>query len=399
MVSVRVIASRAEFDESCRALADGNGPLAIDAERASGFTYSQRAYLIQIHRRNAGTFLFDPPAIGEMSALTALGHDTEWVLHAASQDLACLREVGIVPRQIFDTELSARLLGIERVGLGTVLAEVLDIHLAKEHSAADWSTRPLPDSWLAYAASDVDHLVDLRDALEERLIADGKDGFAREEFDAVLHRPEKPASDEPWRRLSGLHALRHPRQLAVARSLWLSRDALARERDIAPGRLIPDASIVAAAGATIGSRSDLAKLKAFVGRASRPELDRWWTALSEGLSVTELPATRVASDSIPQQRSWPEKNPAAAARLSAARTLISECAEELHMPIENLVSPGPLREVCWAPPVAISQESLTAALISQGVRSWQAARVAPLLENAFLLSEAQIDEASDELAT
>ena len=399
MVSVRVIASRAEFDESCRALADGTGPLAIDAERASGFTYSQRAYLIQIHRRNAGTFLFDPPAIGDMSALTPLGHNTDWVLHAASQDLSSLREVGIVPEKIFDTELSARLLGIERVGLGAVLAEILDIHLAKEHSAANWSTRPLPESWLSYAASDVDHLVDLRDALEERLIADGKDLIAREEFESVLNRPDKPASDEPWRRLSGLHALKNSRQLAVARALWLSRDALARERDIAPGRLIPDASIVAAAGATIGSRADLAKLRAFIGRASRPELDRWWTALSEGLSTPELPATRVASDSIPQQRSWPEKNPAAAERLSAARILVAECADEMHMPIENLISPAPLREVCWAPPAIISQESLTAALISFGVRSWQAARVAPLLERAFLLPVAEISEASDDPAT
>ena len=374
-------------------MAQGHGPIAIDAERASGFTYSQRAYLIQVHRKDAGTFLFDPPAIGDMSELTALGEGTEWVLHAASQDLACLREVGIAPQRIFDTELSARLLGLERVGLGPVMAELLDVHLAKEHSAVDWSTRPLPEPWLSYAVGDVERLVDLRDALARLLIDSEKMEFALEEFEAVRLRPEKSPSEEPWRRLSGMHVLRHAQQLAVARSLWLSRDELARERDVSPGRLIPDAAIVSAASAKLGNQSDLARLKSFTGRASRPEIARWWNAVERGLASDDLPALRVPSDSIPHQRSWSDKNPLAALRLVAARESVTALAESMGMPVENLVSPGPLREVCWAPPESPSTEALHAALAGHGVRDWQAVRVAPLLNEAFALASEQFETA------
>ena len=394
VVSVHVITDRTEFLAACNTLAAGHGPLAIDAERASGFTYSQRAYLIQIHRRDAGTFLFDPPAIGDMSELTPVGADTEWVFHAASQDLACLREVGIEPQRIFDTELSARLLGLARVGLGPVMAEILDVHLAKEHSAVDWSTRPLPEPWLVYAVGDVERLVDLRDALAELLVENEKMDFALEEFEAVRVRPEKVVSEEPWRRLSGSHVIRHAQQLAVARSLWLSRDELARARDISPGRLIPDAAIVAASVAKLGSQADLARLKTFTGRASRPEITRWWTAIEQGLRSEDLPALRVPSDSIPQQRSWAEKNPPAALRLTLARERVTELAESLSMPVENLVSPGPLREVCWAPPAEQTVDTLTTALVAQGVRPWQASRVAPLLDEAFSLAAAEGDVAT-----
>jgi len=169
------IDTRQGYLDAVAAIAAGNGPIAIDAERASGFRYSQRAYLIQIFRRGAGTFLFDPPAVGAFDELNAVIDDTEWVLHAASQDLACLREVGLQPKKIFDTELGARLAGLPRVGLGTVVESLLGIHLAKEHSAADWSTRPLPSSWLIYAALDVELLVDLRDAIAALLLTAGCD--------------------------------------------------------------------------------------------------------------------------------------------------------------------------------------------------------------------------------
>jgi ribonuclease D len=273
------------------------------------------------------------------------------------------------------------------------MAEILDVHLAKEHSAVDWSTRPLPEPWLTYAVGDVERLVDLRDALAALLVENDKMDFAREEFEAVRLRPEKVPSEEPWRRLSGMHVLRHAQQLAVARSLWMSRDELARERDVSPGRLIPDAAIVAAASAKLGSQSDLARLKSFTGRASRPEIGRWWVAVEQGQASGDLPALRVPSDTIPNQRSWVDKNPLAALRLVAARERVTVLAENMMMPVENLISPGPLREVCWAPPEDNTSENLRVALASEGVRDWQATRVAPLLEEAFALASAQHAEA------
>jgi ribonuclease D len=384
VVRVHVIDSRSEFLEACQTIAAGEGPLAIDAERASGFTYSQRAYLIQVHRRNAGTFLFDPPAIGDMSDLQKVTLGCEWVLHAASQDLACLREVGIAPTKIFDTELSARLLGLERVGLGAVVEELLGIHLKKEHSAADWSTRPLPESWLTYASLDVELLVDLRDEIEHMLIEAGKLQFAHEEFEATLAKPEKAIPAEPWRRLSGLNTLRTARQVAIARELWMERDTIAQSRDVSPGRLIPDSAIITAAHATLANKPALASLSGFNGRASRTLLDSWWDAIKRGLETSDMPAIRVRSESIPPPRSWGDRRPEALDRLNEARAAVQEIAQELAMPVENLLTPSMLREVAWAPPAVIDADSIGEALTLHGARSWQVAATAQRIAQAFV---------------
>ena len=148
--------------EAIDALVAGDGPVAVDAERASGFKYGQRAYLVQFYRRGGGTWLIDPIGFDDLSPLAEALSETTWILHAASQDLPCMREVGLVPARIFDTELAARLLGRDRVGLGPLVESELGLHLAKGHGAADWSRRPLPDDWLRYAALDVEVLVDLQ---------------------------------------------------------------------------------------------------------------------------------------------------------------------------------------------------------------------------------------------
>lgn len=392
MVRVQVIATAEEFSQACVAIGNGNGPVAIDAERASGFTYSQRAYLIQVHRREAGTFLFDPPAIGDMSLLGQTLGSEEYVLHAASQDLACLREVGIAPTRIFDTELSARLLGMERVGLGPVVEALLGIHLAKEHSAADWSTRPLPEPWLTYAALDVELLVDVRDEIEKLLTESNKLEWAQEEFLATLNKPEKLPMAEPWRKLSGLHTLKTPRQLAIARSLWRTRDDIAQRRDVSPGRLIPDGSIIAASRSTIANKGALASLKEFNGRASRSLIDSWWQAIVDGLNDTELPVMRIPSDTLPPPRAWVDRKPDALERLHAARELLQVRAEDVSMPVENLLTPSILREVAWAPPAPITAESIGQALAGHGARAWQIGETSALIAQAFVEADQRIPE-------
>lgn len=394
MAEREVIDTRDDYLAAVETLRTGTGPLAVDAERASGFRYSQRAYLIQIYRREAGTFLFDPPAVGRFDELNALIADEEWVLHAASQDLACLREVGLDPHLIFDTELGARLLGLPRVGLGTVVEQLLGIHLAKEHSAADWSTRPLPQPWLTYAALDVELLVDLRDIMVGMLAEAGKTEIARQEFQAELDREAKPPRAEPWRRLSGLHSIKGLRSLAVARELWQARDELARERDTSPGRLVPDAALTAAAAAMPASRRELAELKTFTGRASRAELDRWWAAIEAGRSTEDLPVLRGNGDSIPPPRAWPDRNPDAAKRLKAARTALREISEERSIPVENLLLPETLRRLCWSPPADAAIDPIRAALADSGARPWQIEACAEALAAAFV--EAVQSAATDE---
>lgn len=380
---VEVIDTREGLLAAVAALARGSGPFAVDAERASGFRYSQRAYLIQVFRRGAGAFLFDPPTIGDFHELAELMREEQWILHAASQDLACLREVGLDPATIFDTELGARLAGLARVGLATVAEELLGVHLAKAHSAADWSTRPLPQGWLVYAALDVELLPDLRDRIAELLEASGKSEIARQEFAAVLER-EPTVRQEPWRRLSGMHSLRTTRQLAVARALWLARDAHAQDTDTAPGRLVPDAAIVAVAKTLPESKRELAGLKEFTGRASRRELDRWWAAVEAGIADPAPPAMRGTGDGVPAPRLWADKNPAADRRLKAARTALTTRSEELAIPAENLLTPDTLRRLAWAPPAEPDAASVGEALRTLGARDWQVDELAELLAAAFV---------------
>ena len=395
MAEYTVIETRADYLAAVERIAAGTGPVAVDAERASGFRYSQRAYLMQVFRREAGTFLFDPPAVGRFDELNEAIHDDEWVLHAATQDLTCLREVGLDPSIVFDTELAARLLGMPRVGLGTVVEELLGIHLAKEHSAADWSTRPLPQPWLDYAALDVQLLPDLRDAIAALLDEAGKTDIAHQEFADELVRDLVPVRNEPWRRLSGIHSIRGIRNLAVARELWQARDALAREIDTAPGRLVPDASLTAAAKAMPESKRALAAMREFTGRASRTEIDRWWAAIEAGRTTDDLPVLRGNGDTLPPPRAWSDRNPDADARLKAARAALTAVSEERSIPLENLLTPDTLRRVAWAPPAEITPESVGEALAVHGARPWQVAATSQVIAQAFVESSQSADEGSE----
>lgn len=366
-------------------LAAASGPVGVDAERASGFTYGSEAYLVQVFRRDAGPYLFDPTGITDFAPLADAIRGEEWVLHAASQDIPCLADLGLHPDHLFDTELAARLLGCERVGLGAIVESLLGIHLEKAHSAADWSKRPLPESWLDYAAFDVALLPDLRDAVARDLAAQGKEEYAAQEFEAARTKRPKPKNPEPWRKLSGGHALRTPRSLALARELWEARDALARERDVAPGRLIPDSSVVAAAAANPRSKGDLARLPNFKGRASRTEIDRWWRAILTGKTTEDLPGAKPRDpDAIPHHRGWAQRHPEAAERLTEARAVVETEAERQGIPIENLLTPDHLRRLVWRPPADRSPEGIALRLTELGARAWQVGIVAPILAPVFV---------------
>ncbi len=258
-----MITDEASLAEVIAAFAAGSGPVAVDAERASGYRYGQRAYLVQLRREGAGSALIDPVACPDLSGLGEAVSGAEWVLHAATQDLPCLRGIGMIPTTLFDTELAGRLAGFPRVGLGAMVESVLGFVLEKGHSAVDWSTRPLPEPWLRYAALDVELLVDLRDALEKELDRQGKLEWARQEFDAIAQAEPAPPRKDPWRRTSGMHKVRRRRQMAVVRELWETRDRVAQRRDISPGKVLGDAAIVEAALAVPANLHALAALNGF----------------------------------------------------------------------------------------------------------------------------------------
>jgi ribonuclease D len=380
-----VIADEASLAEVVAAFAAGSGPVAVDAERASGYRYGQRAYLVQLRREGAGSALIDPVACPDLSAFGAAIADAEWVLHAATQDLPCLREIGMRPTRLFDTELAGRLAGFPRVGLGAMVENVLGFVLEKGHSAVDWSTRPLPEPWLRYAALDVELLVDLRDALEKELDRQGKLDWALQEFDAIASAPPAEPRKDPWRRTSGMHKVRRRRQMAVVRELWQTRDRIARRRDVSPGKVLGDAAIVEAALALPANVHALAGLNGFGHRMGRRQLEQWQSAVDRAkeLPEAELPQPGQPVTGPPPPRAWADKDPVAAARLSAARAAVSARAEELNLPPENLITPDTVRRVCWEPPRDADREAVAGVLAEYGARAWQVELVAPVLAEAL----------------
>lgn len=379
---VQPIVDALKLADWARRLSAGSGPVALDAERASGYRYGSKAYLVQLRRSDVGTALFDPIALGDLAVLDAPLADSEWVLHAASQDLPCLAEAGMRPRKLFDTELAGRLAGLPRVGLGPLVEQMLGLGLAKGHGAADWSVRPLPPAWLTYAALDVEVLVELRDAMESLLEEQGKLDWARQEFAAIVAAPPTPPRVDPWRRTSGIHKIRDPRVLAIVRDLWITRDALAERRDLAPHRVLPDTAIVAAATAKPASLEALVAMPVFGGRIQRRQASIWWDAIhrATALSAAALPPATLPGDGPPPPAKWAIKDPKAAARLAAARAALATTAERVSMPVENMLSPDLVRRTMWNPPAGADIE---AALQAGGARPWQVELTAVDLRGAL----------------
>ncbi len=371
------------------ALGAGSGPVAVDAERASGYRYGQRAYLVQLRREGSGSALIDPIACPDLSRVNDAIDGAEVVLHAAHQDLPCLTEVNLRPSRLFDTELAGRLLGYQRVGLGFMVERLLNLRLAKEHSAVDWSQRPLPEDWLRYAALDVEILIELRDGLERELEESGKLGWAREEFASVLAAPPKEPRPDPWRRTSGIHKVRNQRSLAAVRELWYERDRIAQERDTSPGRVLPDVAIVEAATAMPRTVPELTRIRQFGIKLAKRYLNTWIKAINRtrDMAQAELPRPNAPGDGPPPVNRWADRAPEAARRLDAARSTVTRIAEEVVMPTENLLLPDSVRRLAWAPPQTVDPDSVGEFLRSRGARNWQVGLTSRALADALREAE------------
>jgi ribonuclease D len=390
-----VVDTDARFAAALQELSKGKGPFAVDAERASGYKYSARAYLIQIKREGGGLHLIDPIPFGPhhkfFEELNELLQSDEVILHASTQDLPCLRELGIHPKLLFDTELGGRIAGLPRVGLGPLLESLMEVSLAKEHSAVDWSQRPLPQDWLNYAALDVELLIELRNEMHAILEKSKKLKWAQEEFQSIIDAPAPPPRVDPWRRTSGMHKIKKRDQLAIVRALWTVRAEIAQEVDIAQGRLLSDAAIVEiATKATekpVKTKKDLEKILRPLGLRARwlENTATWISAITDALSLDESqwPPVRTDSDSLPPLKIWRERFPAKYAPLTHAKANIQAKAHELVIPFENLITPEYVRRICWNAP----KSGVAAALATLGARPWQIEIVAPILEAALLETE------------
>ena len=383
-----VAVSRSEIARAADLLASGSGAFAVDAERASGFRYSNRAYLVQIRRAGAGTVLIDPVSHGGdsvevLAPLAQVLAEDQWILHAADQDLPCLAEIGMQPPSLYDTELAGRLANLDRVNLASMVQQLLGLALTKGHGAADWSKRPLPDEWLNYAALDVEVLIELRDAIDEQLTAQGKSDWAREEFEHLRTAESTPTRRDRWRRTSGIHKVRDPRALAAVRELWLTRDQIARRRDIAPGRILPDAAIVNAATADPDTVEKLTALPIFGGSRQRRSAGVWLDALARARTA-EPPSSQEPASGPPPASRWARRKPEAAARLEAARAAINELAQQVSVPPENLLAPEIVRRLCWDWVATNDTAAAVEAFLgTTAARRWQRELTAPVLTAAL----------------
>ena len=368
-----LIENQVQLNQMCEALADQEGFLAVDTERASGFKYFNKAYLIQIATETSEIFLIDPINLSDLTLLQNLFSTKPWILHAATQDLPCLLELGLNPKEIFDTELAARLLSLPKVGLAALLEDLLAITLDKEHSAVNWSVRPLDPDWLNYAALDVEFLHQLMKDLRDKLIQKNKLEIAQEEFKFLSNWRPNETKKDPWRKTSGMHQIKTGLENCIVMNLWMTRDEIAKKLDMAPGRVLNDASIIEIALVKPKTVLELIELKSVKHRFGQQYAQNWYESLQKSLmeEQSNWPVKIQNPESIPLPKSWEQKNPEANIRLKVFKKLLLEKSEEMLIPVENLGQPEMIRKWCWLKPT--SQEMDTHEwFINQGARSWQA---------------------------
>ena len=360
-----VVDTAADLEQAARALRDGEGPLGVDAERAGSYRYSQRAYLVQVYRRNAPVLLLDPIGIDDFSPLAHMLGADQWLMQAAHNDLDCLAEIGLVPPDLFDTEIAGQLLGLERVGLASLVETQLGYAMRKGHGQADWSRRPLRRSWLEYAVLDVSLLPDLEEELAEKLAEAGKTQWAREEFTHQMRQRPTPDRHLRWLRTNGAGKLRTNAQRGALRALWFHRDELAAQRDVAVHRIARDPVLVEMAKALPTTASQLAALPD-IPRPVVAQAGKWLRVIERG--AAEPVALPDRPEGPPQRslRAWENRDPQAAKRWTALREALAARADELQVWPQTLLTPDVLADLAWAPPV-----DPRARLIELGARPWQ----------------------------
>lgn len=440
-----VIDTLEAYKEYCNLLAAGSGPLAADAERASGFRYGHEDWLIQFKRKGAGIGLLDPIALGKLGVdwhefNEAVG-DAPWIIHDSMQDLPGFFDIGLRPRALFDTEIAAKLLGRKRFGLSSVTEYYLGLTLAKEHSAADWSYRPLPRDWRNYAALDVELLIELEEVMSGELKKQGKISWANQEFAHLLSKgaQKKAPHPNPWLRISHISVLMHDKiGLMIAKELWQKRDELARQYDIAPTLLLSDAAIIEAGKRKPSNSREFRSIRilnervrihtgseqdkmferyAPIQRKIKPNV--WKNVIEDAINraksgevaiidyaqssndeddcgcsnessliaknVQDAQESQDVQESQAAPRSmkyWREHHPKRYERLQNVKRSLIKISEDTHTPSEVIIKPQIIRNLCWQDDV--EHINVKEFLDEQGARMWQSDLIAESVTRAIM---------------
>ncbi|EEH63430.1 3'-5' exonuclease [Gleimia coleocanis DSM 15436] len=380
-----VIDTQVGLEKAAQLLSKSTMPVAIDVERAVGYRYSHRAYLVQIRREDVGTFLIDSGTLPDLSILNEPLNNAVWILHDADQDIASLRMCGLEIPELFDTMLAARLLGFQRFGLAAVCEQILGVTLDKNHQSDDWSTRPLPRPWLRYAALDVELLTDLYEKMSHSLFKANRWEWAQQEFHNILTRPTKKPDSEPWRNLRGMGKIRSRRHLAILEELWKTRERIAAEIDLEPTRLIKNRTLVALAFNPPRTQRQFLNEQELRRPGTRKYLDEWFAAINRGKSRSEadLPEFQRSyrHGEFPRATAW-RSYEGAHARLVHLRDAIRKVSDKLGIDYEILIDTRIIRHIAWYE-VSYQGKDLLEFLTRFGARPWQLELVFKPLEKAI----------------
>lgn len=385
-------------------LAAGRGPVAVDTERASGFRFDDRAFLVQLRREGSGTHLVDPATVADAGTILApVMNDAPWILHAAHSDLPALTSLGWHTPQLHDTQIAGRLLGYGQIGLAGMLDEFLGVTVAKDKGREDWSARPIPDPMLNYAALDVELLIELLDAAGSRLSALGRGGWYRQECDHVNVSWSHPVPAPDWRKLRGIGHVRDRRGLEMVRRLVEARTGVARSRDVPPEHVLRGSAILELAEAP---RKADSRLRSEIARSSRLARASRGSSVARELQGTLSRAVHLALDAggdalpdrpskgvgRPDHRTWARDYPVADRLLSGFTAGLAEVSETTGIRTEDLLTARKLRAVAWDvsraadngavpvhpdDPVGELEELLGGVLSAQDCREWQSGLLVP----------------------
>lgn len=229
-----------ELERLAAQLASVEGPLALDTEGDGMFRYRTRLCVLQLST-GSSIHVIDTLAVAALDGLSALlgPHGPEKILHDASFDARVLHARGLRLANVFDTAVAARFLGFASTGLSSLLQQLFGLRLPKHHQQADWGLRPLTPEAIRYLEDDVRHLHALASRLRDEVRARDIESEVREECAYVLREAQKPEKVvPPWTRIKGA-ITRPPDERARLYELSEAREALARELDVPPGRLVP----------------------------------------------------------------------------------------------------------------------------------------------------------------
>jgi ribonuclease D len=269
-MSFEWVDSQADFDAVVAALASVDR-YALDTEFHRERTYYPHLALLQL-AWDGRLVLVDPFAVDLRGFASVLEGPALAVLHAADQDLEVLElACGTAPSRLFDTQLAAGFLGQSAPSLGNLIDRMLGVRLPKGDRLTDWTRRPRTADQMAYAASDVEHLLAVHDALLAELDGRGRRAWAEQECEVLLRRPRlRVEPRRSWWRLKEARQLRG-RSRAVAQEVAAWRETRAAAQDQPVRFVLPDLALVSIANRPPRSRDDLADVRGLDGRYIKGE--------------------------------------------------------------------------------------------------------------------------------